>query len=298
MVLMLELCMHVKRVKVITTVAAWPEALALQRKLLDKYLLQDYDFISFVDTPQEPCMFNLWDSNLRQHASNLAQEHCDRSYMVPDYLHRNRKLQFSNTTEKRANNANLRAADTLQYAWNLEISRSNTPVLILDNDMFPISKFSITEEISPRPVKSVINYSHSRKGNKSVPWLWSGLLFIDPSQIQDKELWSFDCGKVDGVPVDVSGQTHHWYTRNVNSITELKHLPSCQWNLSDTNFKFKISLLNFLETDNRNVDNKFYCELYDEKFLHFRAGSNWRNESADTVKARNEAFIIAMSAAH
>ena len=31
----------------------------------------------------------------------------------------------------------------------------------------------------------------------------------------------------------------------------------------------------FLRDDKRNVNGKFYCEIYDDSILHFRAGSNW-----------------------
>ena len=36
--------------------------------------------------------------------------------------------------------------------------------------------------------------------------------------------------------------------------------------------------------DSRNVDSKFFSEIYDITFLHYRAGGNWRREGMDTHK--------------
>ena len=52
-------------------------------------------------------------------------------------------------------------------------------------------------------------------------------------------------------------------------VTDKTNLPN---NLHD-----KISLINFLENDPRNINNKYFCEIYDNVFLHYRAGGNWQN---------------------
>jgi hypothetical protein len=38
----------------------------------------------------------------------------------------------------------------------------------------------------------------------------------------------------------------------------------------------------------RNVNGKFFCEIYDEVFLHYRAGGNWRNEGIDLHRHLSE----------
>jgi hypothetical protein len=278
------------RVKVVTTVAAWPEALELQRELLDRYLEDDFEFIAFIDTPVEPSSFNLWDPNLRQRGIRMAEEFCDRKYLVPDLLHKNRRTQFRKTREKKAVNANLRAADSLQFAWNSEILDSVNPVLILDNDMFPISSFSIKGKLLESPLSGIVNNSWGRWRQKSIPWLWSGLMFIDPPRIPEKGIWSFDCGKVQGINVDVSGQTAHWLMKYSNLVSKINHLPSLTWTTEDTEYRFSASQMKFLTTDSRNKAGKFYCELYGEQFLHYRGGSNWSGESKQAVVDRFDQF--------
>ena len=36
-----------------------------------------------------------------------------------------------------------------------------------------------------------------------------------------------------------------------------------------------------MKNDTRNTNNKLFCEIYDNKFLHYRAGGNWRKEGMD-----------------
>ena len=229
-----------KKIKVVTTVAAWPETLAVTRKLLEKHLLEDFELIAFVDTPEKKSAFNLWDEKLRDRAYKTSQSICERSYLIPEKTHKQRRELFPKTKEKKAKNANTRAADTLQTAWNFEICNSEYPVLILDNDMFPIADFSFYDKLAAHSIRGVVNTSKDPRSEKRIDWIWSGLMYIDPSKMLLKDIWSFDCGEVDGIPVDVSGQTHHWLAKNRNSLnglTVLKHLSSLNWEINDLPIK-------------------------------------------------------------
>ena len=43
--------------------------------------------------------------------------------------------------------------------------------------------------------------------------------------------------------------------------------------------KDNTKLIHFMQTDPRNQNGKFYCEIYDNKFLHYRAGGNWEKRN-------------------
>jgi hypothetical protein len=285
-------------VKVITTVAAWPEAIVAMKNRLDLHLKEPFEFVVLIDTPTTPGPYNLWDPKLREKAIKIAEDTADRIHQVPEILHKNRSIQFPGTREKTKNNANTRAADTLQYAWNQEIFKSDQPVLILDNDMFPIADFRVSETLVNAPAAGIFSQSPSRDLSRTIPWIWSGLLFLDVPNMKNKQLWSFNCGKIDGIPVDVSGQTYHWLQSMKLLGVEPKWLPhfsSLNWTLPDSKTLTDRALISFLRNDDRNQGEKLYCELYDETFLHFRAGSNWNKESSEIVIRRNTEFLHALN---
>lgn len=276
-------------------IASWPEALELQRLALTRYLMEPFDLIGVIDTDAEPGPYNLWDPSLRKRAIAIAENTCERVIIVPEEFHRDRSKIFPKTKELSGNIANLRAAVTLQHAFNSEILNDCNKILILDNDIFPITYFSWEEKMQGSFCRSVVYESRSRFLKKSVGHLWGGLIYINAAQMPLKQIWSFDCGKINGVKVDVSGNTYYW----LNSVKEkgleskfqrIKHLPSLQWNYSNLTSIFSDNIKEFIIEDERNIDNNYYTEFYDETFLHFRAGSNWKKEPAHVVKSRIYAF--------
>jgi hypothetical protein len=276
-------------------VASWPKALELQKMALNKYMSESFELIGVVDTPREAGPYNLWDPNLRNRAIEIAEKTCERIIVVPEEIHQDRSKIFNKTKELSGTNANLRASDSLQYAFNYEILNSNSKILILDNDMFPIAKFSWEEKMNQKFCRSVIHTSQSKFRKRSISYLWSGLMFIDSSQIPYKEIWSFDCGKIKGVKVDVSGNTHYWIEKIRQNGLESRfekiiHYPSLQWNSSNLTSDFSQAILKYIIEDSRNLNNNFYTEFYDNTFLHFRAGSNWNKEPAQVVENRIKKF--------
>lgn len=282
------------------SIAAWPEALELHRKLLDKYIGKgNYKLVAYIDTPTGESAFNLWNSNLRSKAIEISNKWAHETMVVPPEIHENRRVYFPKTKELTARNANLRAADTLQHIFNIEIKDQRGQVLLLDNDMFLTNYLRLPEYNLFPHIKAVKQISRSRFLRREVEYLWSGLLFFNLEKIRFLDEWSFDCGKVRGVPVDVSGQTNYWLEKYkelelVENITFIEHLPSLTWDEKDMPKRFGNSIREFISKDNRNFADKFYIEIYDSNFLHFRAGSNWNRENPEIVKARNLLFITAM----
>jgi hypothetical protein len=69
----------------------------------------------------------------------------------------------------------------------------------------------------------------------------------------------------------------------------IRHLASGSWNESEIpeNIKCNTHLVNFMAEDSRNTNGKFFCEIYDGVFLHYRAGGNWRNEGMTLHKSNS-----------
>ena len=64
-----------------------------------------------------------------------------------------------------------------------------------------------------------------------------------------------------------------------NYFYYIKHLWSCSWDSSEMPECIKDNnlLRTFLHNDSRNNRGKYFCEIYDYIFFHYRGGSNWMN---------------------
>ena len=78
---------------------------------------------------------------------------------------------------------------------------------------------------------------------------------------------------------------------NNHNIYFIRHLWSLTWNEDDINDNENNNikkLLKFFKEDSRNKDGKFFSEIYDNKFLHYRAGCNWIGEGLEFHKKNSE----------
>lgn len=120
------------------------------------------------------------------------------------------------------------------------------------------------------------------------------------TKMKDIEKLNWNCS--DGC--DVGGMMQEWLQKQVSKMrntdeirwtnkefhTEkiyfIKHLWSCSWDETEIPEKIKGNekLVHFLKNDLRNIKGKYFCEIYDNVFLHYRAGGNWRKEGLEFHK--------------
>jgi hypothetical protein len=183
-----------------------------------------------------------------------------------------------------------RHADTFnKHVLNYQLKNPDK-YLLLDSDMFLIDYFDINK---------FSNYDCAvvLQSRNNIGYLWPGLCYFDMTKMKHFELinWSLLPG------FDSGGMTQHWLKKQMttipntdeirwtnkefhtNNIYFIKHLWSCSWNMNELpkNLQYNIKLVNFIKKDVRNVNDKFFCEIYDNVFLHYRAGGNWRKEGIE-----------------
>jgi hypothetical protein len=135
----------------------------------------------------------------------------------------------------------------------------------------------------------------SRNENK-INYFWNGIYYFDITRMKNINLLNWNISKY----CDVGGMMQEWlkiqfgntpnpttdeirWTNNkyhTNGIYLIKHLWSCSWDINELpeNLHQNKKLIEFLKNDVRNMNSKFFCEVYDDVFLHYRAGGNWRKE--------------------
>ena len=265
--------------KILTAVVNNPIFIEIQYYTLKIYFKGEYEFIIFNDAKSYPDFTNGNDTTIKQQIEDMCKTLNIPCINIPNDHHKNLGMS-------------CRHADTfnrhiIQYQLN-----HPDKYLLLDSDMFLIDYFDI-DKYSNYDCAIVLQ-SRNNEG-----YLWPGLCYLDMTKMKHFELINW--GLIPGF--DSGGRTKEWLKKQMgntvipdtneirwsnkeyhtNDIYFIKHLWSGSWDINELpkNIHSNISLVEFLKNDVRNKNNKFFCEIYDNVFLHYRAGGNWLNEGVE-----------------
>ena len=274
--------------KIITAVVNNPVFIEIQYYTLKKYFQGDYEFIVFNDAKDFPDFTNDNDITIKTQIEDICCKLNIKCINIPNSDHKTKLC------------AALRCADSMNYI--LQYQKQNPDkYLLLDSDMFLIDYFDINKYSSYEC--AIVLQS---RNNYTINYFWNGIYYFDTTKMKNMELLNWNCCEY----CDVGGMTQQWLKNKMentpipntdeirwtnkefhtNDIYFIKHLWSCSWDISELpqNLKKNTELIDFFTNDIRNNGNKFFCEIYDNVFLHYRAGGNWRNEGMDFHKYLSE----------
>ena len=264
--------------KILTAAVNNTDFIELQYHTLKKFFRGEYEFIVFNDAKAFADFTNDGDLTIKSKIQSLCERLNIRCINIPNDHHQNNK------------NAGIRCADSMMYI--LEYQKQNPDeYLVLDSDMFLIDYFDVNK-YSQYDCAVVLQSRNEFKTN----YFWNGIYYFNMKKMKNQELlnWYYpiDC--------DVGGMMQEWLKRQMNNtpipntddirwkpiqyssenMYFIKHLWSCSWDNSELpdNMKGCEILDQFFTNDPRNVNGKYYCEIYDNAFLHYRAGGNWNKE--------------------
>lgn len=266
-------------VKIVTAVVNNPVFIEIQYNTLKKYYQGEYEFIVFNDAKDFPDFTNEYDPTVKSKIENVCRELNIKIINIPNERHKFYECPVQ------------RCSDSMNFI--LEYQKNNPDkYLLLDSDMFLIDYFNISayEQYDC----AVVLQSRDGNGNR-IHYFWNGIYYFDTTKMKNMHLLNWNSCEY----CDVGGMMTHWlnlqmggkkfpdvediiWTKNVRceNIYFMKHLWSLSWNMNElpSNLINNSRLIYFLNTDPRNVNGKFFCEIYGDKFLHYRAGGNWNRE--------------------
>ena len=255
----MELLNHIY---VVTAVVNNPEFIEMQYQSLKKYMKIPYTFIVFNDAKDWKDFSNFNDVTIKNKIKEKCLELGISCIDVPNQHHKNE--------DGPAN----RCADAMNFIRDYMIHNQNR-YLLLDSDMFLINDFN--DEY--KNYDAAIVY---QKRWKKMIYPWNGIFYFNMPYLKNQDLldWSFNGHG------DVGMNNNKWlmesYGEDNKKLHKIQHLISCQWDKKQYPPNLGDKLLSFLENDPRNEDGKFFCEIYDNIFFHYRAGGNWRKEGKNT----------------
>ena len=280
--------------KIITAVVNNKTFIEIQHYTLQKYFKGNYEFIVFNDAKDFPDFTNGDDITIKKQIEDLCHELNITCINIPNNNHKINKC------------ATNRCADSMNYI--LQYQKNNPDkYLLLDSDMFLVDYFDINK-YSQYDCAIVLQ----SRNNFNINYFWNGIYYFDMTKMKNIDLlnWNY-CSQT-----DVGGMMQQWLKIQMQNVampnteeirwsdksfhTEniyfIKHLWSCSWDETEIpeNIKNNNKLIEFIKSDVRNVNNKFFCEIYENVFLHYRAGGNWRNEGIDLHKKLSNSLKTAL----
>lgn len=277
--------------KIVTAVVNNTNFIEIQYHTLKKYFKGDYEFIVFNDAKNFPDYTNDNDITIKTKIEETCEKLNIKCINIPNEHH---------ITEP---DPATRCAESMNYILNYQIQNPDK-YLLLDSDMFLIDYFDI-DKYSNYDSAIVLQ---SRQ-NGEINYFWNGIYYFDIMKMKDVQLLNWNCSNA---CCDTGGMTQEWLRNQMdgktmpntdeirwnniechtNNIYFIRHLWSCSWNESEIpeNIKHNNAIIDFLKNDKRNNNDKFFCEIYDDVFLHYRAGGNWLKEGMEFHKKHSEAL--------
>ena len=270
----------------------------IQYHTLKKYFKGEYEFIVFNDCKSFGDSSNNYDTSLR---SKIAQKCHDLGIQC---------IEVPNDHHKHITNYSERCSDVFNIIQKYMMTNPDK-YFVIDSDMFLTAPFDILKYEGYQA--AVVLQS---RNNFTTNYIWNGLFYFDMALLKNAGM--MDWGMVGNC--DCGGKMEGWLRSVVNDIPTtddirwkegeyhrdgvyfIRHLWSLTWNTQDVTSKSNVDgkiwvsdkLHKFLEEDPRNKDGKYFCEMYDGCFLHYRAGGGWRGEGKHLHDYLNEKLKVAL----
>jgi hypothetical protein len=267
--------------KIVTAVVNNPDFIEIQYHTLQKYFKGEYEFIIFNDAKDFPDFTNDGDITLKTKIETTCQNLGIQCINIPNEHH---KTNYC---------ASERCADSMNYILNFQKQHPDK-YLLLDSDMFLIDTFDI-DKYSNYDCAILLQ----SRNNYQTHYFWNGIYYFDFTKMKNIELLNWNCCP----GCDVGGMMQQWLQLQMNgsimpTTDEIRRsnknchsqntyfmnrLLSCNWDINKlpTNLLDKKHIIDFLSQDIRNENGNFFCEIYEDVFLHYRAGGNWNLEGMD-----------------
>ena len=264
--------------KIVCVTTNNPVFIELQYNSIKKFFKSEKEpeIIIFNDAKNWPDLTNFNDTTMKQQIINMCKKLNIPCINIPNNHHRNQP------------SPSLRHGDSVNFISKFMLYNPDS-YLMLDCDMFFIDYFDIKE--FEKYDFCYINQSRT-VNNNIINYPWPNYFYINIHNIPNKELlnWSTDEG------LDAGGKNALWLSKlDKNKVLQINHLWSCHWNYQDLPKDININIRQFLDNDVRNTNGKYFAELYNEKILHYRGGSNWMNNSNEMHNRLTQLLKVTLS---
>ena len=187
------------------------------------------------------------------------------------------------------------ATETIQWTYDTIIKEKHDEdmVLFCDSDMFLLDEFSIEEYIKDEVIAGALQV------RGPIEYIWNGIMFFNMSEITKIGFdLNFSDGDVEGNMTDIGGHLYYWFLENNVKFKNVNEGGTTPDDCAE--YPDEYNGINLIFDNNDDMWTKpeggFRFELHlDNKFLHYRAGTNWHTQSSwktkeDPIRKKAEVF--------
>ena len=253
-----------------TAVVNNPTFIEFQAHTLKYFVKGDYTFTVYNDAKAFPDYSNFGDSSVRRRIEDTCSK-----LNIPC-------ISIENNHHMVSHSAARRCADAMNVMLNNQ-RQTTDKYLILDSDMFPIMPFDTNKYT--KYDAAILPQTKTTNG-KSLDYFWNGIAYFDMETLHPKYGMDWNDEWVEDVFTDVGGSMYYFLQETKNKFYRIPYLQSLTWSSLDWPLNVDTRWLQYARNDDRNQDGKYFTELYDNIFFHFRAGGNWEKYSSDMYDLR------------
>lgn len=237
-----------------------PEFVKYQYLFFKHNLLDDYEFVVFEDSNN---------SDVSEQIRKECEKYDIKYIHIPQSVFEHPKIPIKNSYIS-LNAPSFQCCVATQYIYDNYVVASPNVCLILDNDIFLISPFSIENHLGSHSFSYV--HEIKRHADLSVSYMLPNFIILNPSIMPEKERLDFNMGTILDIPTDSGGYTYYY-------LLDYAHLGSQipRYCLHNTPSKIKDHFSAACPLMFHSIEWSSHYFLKPETFLHIRMGSNWSN---------------------
>ena len=264
--------------QIFTSVVNRPDFVETQYRLFKTFL------------KDEEWQFNVVDDSMEESITEEFKSVCD-IYGIKYY----RKPQNPNKKFDNPLAGARHATETIQWTYDTIIKEKHDEdmVLFCDSDMFLLDEFSIEEYIKDEVIAGALQV------RGPIEYIWNGIMFFNMSEITKigPDL-NFSDGDVEGNMTDIGGHLYYWFLENNVKFKNVNEGGTTPDDCAEYPDEYNGINLIFDNNDDMwtKTEGGFRFELHlENKFLHYRAGTNWHTQSSwktkeDPIRKKAEVF--------
>ncbi len=235
-----------------------PEFVKYQYLFFKKNLKDDFEFVVVEDSNNPEISKKIQKECLKY---NIRYIH------IPKIVFEKPSLPVCDSSVN-LNDPSFQCSVATQYIYDNLVLQTHNPCLIIDNDIFLISSFSIEDYLGD------YQFAYPKEIRKNqiitLDYMMPNFLILNPLTMNEKESLNFNLGFIQGIRTDSGGYTYHYLEKYRN---EGKLIP--KFYLWATPSKLKDRFANKCEMLFHSIEWSSYYFVEPETFFHIRMGSNW-----------------------